>query len=183
MVGGYANAISLDLHSITVNGRTDGRQQTAPAIFGRGKDWRPFCLKLCPSGWKQPHCITVTTAAVWELWVHSAAARWQTLSWPRIYSPFIRTNRALCCVQIQISSKRSARFEWHLLIEKALQEHLNYSVIQTFLRVKETSFTAVMIPPRPNWVLSFGHTQTILGSAWGNESTVRAVHRVENVKC
>lgn len=27
MVGGYANAISLDLHSTTANGYTDGRQQ------------------------------------------------------------------------------------------------------------------------------------------------------------
>jgi len=36
----------------------------ALAIFGRGKDWQPFCLKLCPSGWKQLHCITVKATAV-----------------------------------------------------------------------------------------------------------------------
>lgn len=38
MIGGYANAISLDLHSTTVNGRTDGRQQRrARHLWQRGK--------------------------------------------------------------------------------------------------------------------------------------------------
>lgn len=54
-------------------------KRDAPAMFGRKKDWQPFCLRQCPSGWKQLHCITVTTAAVWE-WssmVHTAVAHWQ----------------------------------------------------------------------------------------------------------
>lgn len=38
MVGGYANAISLDLHSTTVNGCTDGRQtESRPPSLAEGK--------------------------------------------------------------------------------------------------------------------------------------------------
>lgn len=101
MAEGYANAISPDLHAARVNGRTDGRQtETRPPSLAEWKDWRPFCLKLCPSGWKQPRCFAVTTAAVQELGVHAAAvaaaaARCLTLSRPSTCSPFICTNVAL----------------------------------------------------------------------------------------
>lgn len=102
MAEGYANAISPDLHPARVNGRTDGRQtETCPPSLAEWKDWRPFCLKLCPSGWKQPR-FAVTTAAVQELGAHAAAAtaavaaaRCLTLSRPSTCSPFICTNVAL----------------------------------------------------------------------------------------
>lgn len=77
----WLEVMQMQLASICIRQQLTDAQMAdnrdAPAIFGRGKDWRPFCLKLCPSGWKQPHCITVTTAAVWELWGHTAAARCQ----------------------------------------------------------------------------------------------------------
>lgn len=52
-------------------------RRDAPAIFGRGKVWRPFCLKLCPSGWlggagEKTHTkslygdAVMTKAAIWD---------------------------------------------------------------------------------------------------------------------
>lgn len=63
---GYANAISLDLH--TAGKVTDGARTETPmaAIFVRGTEWWPFCLRLCPSGCKQRRCVTVTTMVAWH---------------------------------------------------------------------------------------------------------------------
>lgn len=49
--GGYANSISCIRQRLMDAQMAYNRD--APAIFGRGKGWQPFCLRLCPSRWKQ----------------------------------------------------------------------------------------------------------------------------------
>lgn len=40
------------------------RQRCARHLWQRGEDWRPFCLKLCPSGWRH-HRVVCDAGSRW----------------------------------------------------------------------------------------------------------------------